>query len=436
MKRHLYLPLSLLWLAVWASGQPVEVLTCLAPFRDMRNALIFLSGGMTLTWMSYAMLLAVRPAWLERHLGGLDRLYLEHKWAGVGAVAWLVGHWLIDLSPRILAALDWLSLPARAHHARPQGFSWFALGHLIAQPVAWLVIALGALALLRQVPYTWFRRLHRVFPLAYMLGALHGLLMFRDGFWREPDGFLLALMAGIGIVAGIVSLAGKIGAGRRYPARVGSVQQSPGGVIDLRVGTVAGWPGHRSGQFVLLTLDPADGPHPFTIASAWREGAGLRFNIKPLGDHTRRIGASVCPGDPVIVEGPYGGFDFGHGTEPQLWVAGGIGLTPFLARLEHFAANGGARQPVVMFYSVRSEEELLQHPQLRGLCQRAGVELLIRVENRDGRFQPLDICERLVGQATVWFCGPMAWGRALRGVLMQRRRLAACHFHQERFQFR
>ena len=33
--------------------------------------------------MALIMLLALRPAWLERPLGGMDRVYRLHKWAGI-----------------------------------------------------------------------------------------------------------------------------------------------------------------------------------------------------------------------------------------------------------------------------------------------------------------------------------------------------------------
>ena len=51
-----------------------------------RNQLILLTGVAAWALMSLIMVLAVRPAWLEKPLDGLDKSYRLHKWAGIGAI--------------------------------------------------------------------------------------------------------------------------------------------------------------------------------------------------------------------------------------------------------------------------------------------------------------------------------------------------------------
>ncbi len=46
------------------------------------------TGIMAMGCMSAAMMLAVRPTWPERWLGGLDRMYRLHKWLGIIALCW------------------------------------------------------------------------------------------------------------------------------------------------------------------------------------------------------------------------------------------------------------------------------------------------------------------------------------------------------------
>ena len=69
------------------------------------------------------------------------------------------------------------------------------------------------------------------------------------------------------------------------------------------------------------------------------------------------------------------------------------------------------------------------------LCERAGVELLLRVESRDGRFNPAEIGLRLSAEASVWFCGPAGFGSALREAFTAQD-LPAADFHQELFDMR
>src|SRR5690606_41409317 len=82
-------------------------------------------------------------------------------------------------------------------------------------------------------------------------------------------------------------------------------------VFEFLVKVTQGWSGHNPGQFVFITSDATEGPHPYTIASDWNpETRCLKFVVKELGDHTRRASRRICEGMPVTLEGPYGGFEF------------------------------------------------------------------------------------------------------------------------------
>jgi predicted ferric reductase len=49
----------------------------------IRQEALYLSGLLSIALMSLAMFLSTRPAWLETPLGGMDRVYRTHKWAGI-----------------------------------------------------------------------------------------------------------------------------------------------------------------------------------------------------------------------------------------------------------------------------------------------------------------------------------------------------------------
>lgn len=438
MKR-IVLPLSLLIVVLWAVLQPAEVLSFAAPYLTMRKALTSLTGALALGWMGICMLLALRPALLERALGGLDKLFYVHKWVGIGAVLLVVVHWLLILSPRTLMAWGWVETVARRPHGpRGGGSSLIGIAKEMGEWSAWLMIALGIVALLRFVPYGWFRKLHKGFPVAFLIGAFHSVVMVQKDVAGTLFGMLMWAIAVLGSVIALYSLVGMIGRRQQYRARVASVSRSEAGVIDLQVAPGADWPGHRAGQFALLTLDADEGAHPFTIVSPWKPGASLRFAIKPLGDYTRTLAARVKVGDAATIEGPYGRFDFGDASDPQVWVAGGIGVAPFMARLEALAASGGGQRDIHLFYSVHSAEEASFPHGLEALCQRAGVTLHLRVTPRDGRISDGEI-GRFVKQARgvcVWFCGPAAWARSLRDALHRDFGLPREQFHRELFEFR
>ncbi|MBS1227587.1 MAG: Oxidoreductase FAD-binding region [Proteobacteria bacterium] len=432
------LPLSLLIVILWAALQPAEILSFAAPFLAMRKALTSLTGALALGWMGICMVLALRPSWLERALGGLDQLFYVHKWVGIGAVLLVVAHWLLILSPRTLMAWGWVETVARRPHGpRGGGQSLVGLAKEMGEWSAWLMIALGIVALLRFVPYGWFRKLHKGFPVAFLIGAFHSAVMVQKDVSGTPFGILMLIIALLGSVIAVHSLIGMIGRQHQHRGQVASVSSSAAGVIELQVAPGADWPGHQAGQFALLTLDHQEGAHPFTIVSDWRPGANLRFAIKPLGDYTRTLATHVKAGDAATVEGPYGRFDFGDASDPQVWVAGGIGVAPFMARLEALASSANQQQRHIhFFYSVHSVEEASFPQGLEALCQRAGVTLHLRVTPRDGRISDDDIGQFAQQSRGVWFCGPAAWARSLRDSLRRDFGLLPQQFHRELFEFR
>ena len=436
MKR-IVLPLSLLITVLWAVLQPADVLSFSAAFLPTRKAFTSLTGALALGWMGFCMLLALRPAWLERHLGGLDKLYYVHKWTGIGAVLLVAAHWLLVLSPRTLVAWGWIERVVRPPRQPGSFDALFGLGKEMGEWSAWIMIVLGIASLLRFVPYGWFRKIHKGFPVAFLIGSFHTMVMLlREKTMSTPFGVLVIAICVLGSVIAVYSLLGLIGTRRRSSGRVASVTTTAAGVLDLRITPDADWPGHQAGQFALLTLDSAEGPHPFTIVSDWTPGAQLRFAIKPLGDYTRTLPGRVKAGDAVLVEGPYGRFDFGDVSEDQVWVAGGVVVAPFLARLEMLAAHGGARGKVHLFYCARDAKEASFPAGLESLCRKAGVELHRRITGQDGRFSNAEIGQFVRKDRSVWFCGPATWGCKLQAVLERDFDLGARRFHREHFEFR
>ena len=432
MKQFL-LPLTALIIVAWAVQQPVEILCFSAEFLPMRRSFILLTGALTLSWMSFCMVLALRLAVLERALGGLDQLYRVHQWAGVGAMCLLTAHWLLELLPLALAFWGWIE-----RVAYPQAPNWLLyLGKEFGEWAGYATLALGIVSLLRSVSYGWFRRLHKAFPVVFLAGASHaGIMLYGTNLLASPFGVLVLAVCAAGCGAAVVSLAGRIGWRRRHSGYVTEITATDAGMLDLSVDPGTDWPGHAAGQFALLTFDSAEGAHPFTIASAWYPGACLRFAIKALGDYTRTLPGSILPGDAVSIEGPYGRFDFGEASEDQVWIAGGVGVIPFLARLEALAAHNDEHGDVHFFYSARNFRDASFPYDLEALCCDAGVKLHLHVDERDGRIGIVNIGELTCLAKSVWFCGPEAWGKALRAALERDYGLQPEQFHSELFRFR
>ena len=71
----------------------------------IRQEGMYLTGLLSIALMSLSMLLSARPLWLEKPLGGLDRIYRLHKWSGILAIGFGASHWLLELSSDLIKPL-------------------------------------------------------------------------------------------------------------------------------------------------------------------------------------------------------------------------------------------------------------------------------------------------------------------------------------------
>lgn len=439
MKRPLLL-LAGLPLLLWALFSLPDVTNSAKGFWDWRRALIFLSGTLALWWMSAGMVLAARPSRLEHDFGGLDRLYRLHKHIGIGAGVIVFTHWMLEWLPKNLAKAGFIERPFRGPRP-PKGPAdmWVDLAKDVGEWAGYILLALVVVALVRRIPYRYFRWVHKLFPLVFIAGAYHGLMLMPAGFWLQPLGWLTTLVAALGVVPALQALRGRIGAQRRRDGIVEAVTVHAGGVMEVGIRPISRWPGHQAGQCVLADFgDVAEGAHPFTLASAWNPSDGrLSLAIKPLGDYTRSLAGRLKAGDAVRLEGPYGGFTFDEAQGgAQVWVAGGIGVTPFLARLEELAAAGGSRVPVDFFYSSADHGGPGFPADLPARCAAARVTLHRRHTDRDGPIPSQMVEAHLRPGCSLWFCGPSAWGDQLEQALTRSGQLALGAFHRELFEFR
>ena len=205
--------------------------------------------------------------------------------------------------------------------------------------------------------------------------------------------------------------------------------------IDVGVRLETLWRGHDAGQFAFVNFDDAEAAHPFTINSTWHNDGLLLFSIKGLGDYTRTLASSLHVGQGVVVEGPYGRFNFKGDGGRQIWIGGGVGITPFIAGLKQLA-RGGRSDPIDLFYATNSPDAAFIAP-IRQLTQQTGIAFHL-VDGSHGDRLTLEKLAATVPewkQADVWFCGPSGFGDAMRDAMIAHG-LPASRFHQELFEMR
>lgn len=384
-------------------------------------------AGIVTGWAGCGLLLAslvlmVREARLADFFCGLERMYHWHHRTGMAAYVLILAHPLIlavdarsaspDLAWQILSPLT-------------QGWSvWMGWLSLLL-----LMAGLGTTFNTR-IAYPLWRWLHAGLGVAVLLGLFHLVLLGID----EP---VLPIISFATFILGWRLVRGDIGLAAR-PYAVSTVEQVADAMVEISLKPL----GHplviEAGQFVLVaffagpTFRGCGESHPFTVSAITEDGT-IRVGVKALGDCTRRI-QSIEPGVLARVQGGFGTFLVDRPACPQLWVAGGVGITPFLALLR----EGPLTQPTMLLYLYRNETDAAFLLELEGLAKCHPLLSLRACATGDGSPpDPATLLYDTPSQAWVesYLCGPPGMVTAVTRVLKERG-IATRHIHFENFGFR
>ena len=427
-------------IALWVAAEP-GVLR-LPPFAQLKIPLINVTGIVAMGAMSVSMLLALRSVAVEPHVGGLDKSYRLHKWLGVAGLVMAIAHWLLISAPGWFVALGVGGAPARGSGPRTLE-KGPALLHTLEGPARGVgqwgfygVLVLLVLALLRWFPYRYFIKTHRLLAIVFMVLVFHSVVLLKLAYWTHTVAYVITALMAAGTAAALYILVRRVGRTRQAVGEVETVTTHQDGRISgVTIRLKDRWAPHEAGQFAFVTFDHTEGPHPFTIASPWKGDGRLQFLIKGLGDYTTGLHKSVEKGSLVTIEGPYGQFTFAGRRQRQIWISAGIGISPFLSRMQQLVAWPDDKK-VDLFHAtaVRDDQPIAQ---LRELASAANVRLHVWISAEEGRLTAAQIRNDRPDwhDADIWFCGPVEFGRDLRKDLVAHG-LDPQDFHQELFHLR
>ncbi|MEQ1772527.1 MAG: ferric reductase-like transmembrane domain-containing protein [Burkholderiales bacterium] len=417
-----------LWLIDW------PVLAQPAGLQGLLRGLGILTGVAGAALWVVSLVLMLRFPAFDRRFGGIERQYFAHHLTGTLAYLMLLAH------PVLLVAAAWVATPAAAA----------ALATPWAQPVSivagWLAL-IGLMVMMfatffSGLPYARWKRLHATSGIAYVFAIAHvaGLLPASGEGRAGAIVLIAAMVAGFAAIAVRRMLDRGTLAARRF--RVERVERLSPATIEVTFSPQAAEAplAYAPGQFVFVAFDA--GPryagcreyHPFTISSA--PGARqFRMLIKALGDCTARM-QHLAEGVIARVQGPYGGlFRDADFTRPQLWIGGGIGITPFLSMAAALPADAAS---VDLYCLARNAAEAPRLDALRNAsATKPNLRVFALVANEDQQIvrAAVEASSAPLAKREVYLCGPpgmlqesLAW-LAAAGV-------APSRIHIERFDFR
>jgi predicted ferric reductase len=409
------------------SGMVVVALAVLPPLLEIRGtALTLRQIGDSLGWLgagvlSSSVLLMVREPLIARWFGGLARMYRWHHLFGVLGCAALVLH------PAVLAVAALSTSPQRAWNivsparAFPSNaLGWAALIGLI------LVLVTTVSGRLR---YSLWRRLHFYSSLAVLPGIAHA------GAYRGMTASLVLIAAPIVLALGWRILRADQGLGAR-PYEVQSLARIASRTTEIVLRPLAQPITVSPGQFVMVAF--FEGPHyegcgefhPYTVCDSRNDGT-LALAVKALGDCTTQI-QSVQEGVSARVQGPFGQFLAAASPTPSLWIAGGIGITPFIARLR----AGDLQMSTELIYTYRSLEAAPYLHELQEHARHQPLLVLRTLVVEDDPHPLYAMLEELrdLSSREVYIAGPPAFiGTVVQE--LHRRGVTRSHIHFEELQF-
>ena len=383
-------------------------------------------GSNNIILMACSLFLSTRPKWTEKYFGGLDKMYMTHRRLGTAAL--------------LLIFVHVLTVPITT--------TGWRLGNYLAVIAFTGIVSIALVTLAPRIPflnrltsgdYDDWKKLKRWIGIFFILAFFHSLTI------GNPLHALIAITwVQIFFIIGTVSyLYTEVFGGifkKFLPYKVEAVKHpnNSSTEVTLRAQKVP-IQKHRAGQFLFVRFPgekDLNESHPFTISSAPAEEV-LRLTIKASGNFTRELFARLKDGSDAIIEGAYGMFNYKTGGRKQIWVAGGIGLTPFLSFVRDM--DGNLQHNVDLYYTVRHPEEAIFVDELEAAAAKnPNLKVHIRYSAKEGSLTIEDIVKNAGGNFSgydVYLCGPLPMMQSFEKKFMELG-LPKKNIHYEEFNFR
>jgi predicted ferric reductase len=364
--------------------------------------------GIVLLSMSYFM--ATRLKVIEVFYGGLDKVYKLHS--KIGKVAFL----FILLHPILLAA----------NRIADLGFvkSLFIPGATFPKTMGitglYLYIVLILITIFRFLPYRLWKHTHQLMGIPFFFAAIHALYAESDVKNEQYLRYWILLWIIIGVVSYIYKVFLYKYIGQHFAYTISEVRTN-GTIKELYMKPHGRRLNFEPGEFVFISFTNNEGisseHHPFSISSSPAKDT-LRISYKEVGDYTKSL-AHAHTGDTVQIYGPYGEFSSYVFDEykKQIWIAGGIGITPFLSMLSYEAFNEDKKE-IHFYHCEKNQSDHVYHE-----------EILNEVKKSDDSITFCDHCSSECGYLTakkiqeninglegylILLCGPVPMMRNLK----------------------
>lgn len=308
-----------------------------------------------------------------------------------------------------------------------------------------------------KLQYQHFRLIHNITAIAMLVALVHVLLA--SSTQESPYRFAIMLLWYCGATSAYVwHKFIRPRKNQKNPFQIKRIIHETKNIITLEIGLPVDT--HRKdkrfrdnqfvyqpGQFCFIRFLTGKMPreeHPYTISSTPHNQNSISITIKNCGDWSAALAEKAAPGDYIEIDGAYGHFSYTqlkkNETAPLIFVAGGIGITPFMSMLNTLKHEQSNRK-VLLVWKTRTEEELFLTSRIAE-WKKAMPNLrtaLFCSQNAAERISASDICSSTLTHAETetghyFLCGPVGMIRDVRSQL-KKREVHKSRIYSENFAF-
>jgi predicted ferric reductase len=381
---------------VWLSYNPDSI-------KNPIIALAKFNAFMAISTLSINFFLSTRLKLFDKIFKGLDRMYRVHKVVG------RISLFFIILHPIFLMISNSQNLDIILTYVLPIGPFEIAIG----VTSVYIFLILLSLTVAINLPYHWWHNSHKILGIVLLLAGFHAIFSGSDISSFPALRFLVIYLWSLGLVSWLYMLLFYKLLGPKYKVKIEKVDHFED-VTELIFKKPKGFK-YQPGQYIFIRFPRFEGYKelfPFSISSDPIQ-KNMRISVKRSGDFTSKQIPKLKKGEKAIIMGPYGKFGESYlkHNKDMLWIAGGIGVTPFLSLSKHESKHPSGRK-IILIWATKDKCTAFHDEELADeMKKNNNFEYISWFSNKKGRLN-IDEVEKIIKNKMqlknikILMCGP------------------------------
>jgi len=389
--------IAFIWLLTtsnsWKDGGINHILKGLGSFLGLIGYCFF----------SLSLFLSSRWKKLEDWFGGLDQIYRTHILMGIWGFSFILAHPLILALKWVPNKVDKFLLFLFPLHDR------FSVN--LGSYSFWLMIVILGITLLKLFPYDKWKISHKFMSLVFILASFHFLTSYKLFGRSELATILLLIPMGLGL-SSIIYKQIVYEFLLSYPIyEVVKTKKLNENTVTATLEPKKGNLAFTPGQYAFFSFKKSSltsESHPFTLLGN-ASGSNISIIVKVRGDFTKSLYNELKPKDLAYVEGPYGKFNYMKAKSSQIWIAGGIGIAPFLIWSKELCNSKNTTKEVTLFYCVHKKSDAIFLDEFHDISQKLqNFNFSFFCSEESNRLNAIKVQEKVgkLKDSTILMCGP------------------------------